>query len=89
MRKHLFPMLTMVLLSAVCLSTSAYAAAGEEGSAGNTGCPPGTRPVPETDNCVSTDENNVNSPRCKRWLRKCNNGHRRSCDKYESICQND
>lgn len=62
---------------------------GEEGSRGHRGCPRGTRPVPETDNCVPVAEHNENNPGCKSWKRSCRYGDNRACGKYESNCQND
>lgn len=64
-------------------------ARGEEGSRGHHGCPRGTRPVPETDNCVPIARDNENNPGCRTWRRRCDNGDNRACGKYESNCQND
>ncbi|PPD44606.1 MAG: hypothetical protein CTY15_06570 [Methylocystis sp.] len=64
-------------------------ARGEEGSRGQHGCPRGTRPVPETDNCIPIAEHNENNRGCKGWRRACADGDRYSCTKYETTCQND
>jgi hypothetical protein len=64
-------------------------AIGEEGGLGAHGCPRGTRPVPETDNCVPVAEHNENNLGCKSWKSRCDRGDNRACGKYESNCQND
>lgn len=59
-----------------------------------TGCPPGTVPVPETDNCVPKakptaefEKEPWKKPGCKKWQKQCNQGNSPACAKYESTCQ--
>lgn len=66
---------------------------GEEGG-GVHGCPPGTKPVPETDNCVPVrgrhsefEREPWKKPGCRSWQQRCNAGDGRACAKYESTCQ--
>lgn len=62
---------------------------GEEGG-GVHGCPRGTRPVPETDNCVpitGTVSQPWKTPGCGSWRRGCDRGDARACAKYETTCQ--
>lgn len=64
-------------------------ARGEEGG-GSHGCPPGTRPVPETDNCVSVRSGEFQpwkKPGCGSLKQRCNRGDVQACGKYESTCQ--
>ena len=57
------------------------------------GCPPGTKPVPQTDNCVSkTDKKGFEiapwkKPGCKGWQAACKSGNKSACTKYETTCQ--
>lgn len=57
------------------------------------GCPPGTVPVPETDNCVlKTDKNGFEvapwtKPGCKTWQKACSSGNNAACGNYEANCQ--
>jgi hypothetical protein len=62
---------------------------GEEGDRAH-GCPPGTRSVPETDNCVPigrTAKQPWKTPGCGGWQRACDRGDARACAKYETTCQ--
>lgn len=57
-----------------------------------TGCPQGTVPVPETDNCVKATPAQLQKepwrkPGCKKWQKQCNQGNGPACAKYESTCQ--
>ena len=66
---------------------------GEEGG-GVHGCPRGTRPIPETDNCAPIRQRNPEfehepwkKPGCHGWKRRCDSGDNWACGKYESTCQ--
>ncbi|MGJ0453317.1 MAG: hypothetical protein ACR65T_08830 [Methylocystis sp.] len=66
---------------------------GEEGHLMH-GCPPGTRPVPETDNCVPVRKRTSEfesqpwkKPGCRTWKQSCDRGDARACGRYESTCQ--
>ncbi|MBM3561643.1 MAG: hypothetical protein FJX16_08430 [Alphaproteobacteria bacterium] len=68
-------------------------ARGEEGHSMH-GCPPGTRQVPETDNCVPVRKRSGEfesqpwkKPGCRAWKQSCDRGDARACGKYESTCQ--
>jgi uncharacterized protein YbdZ (MbtH family) len=56
-------------------------------------CPPGTVPVPQTDNCVwKKDKQGFEvapwkKPGCKGWQAACKSGNKRACAKYETTCQ--
>jgi hypothetical protein len=57
------------------------------------GCPPGTVPVPQTDNCVwKTDKKGFEvapwkKPECKALQVGCSAGSKTACKKYEETCQ--
>ncbi len=59
------------------------------------GCPPGTVPVPETDNCVKPktapkaefEKEPWKKPGCAKWQKQCNQGKATACAKFESTCQ--
>ena len=56
------------------------------------GCPPGTVPVPETDNCVKPDAAEFEKepwkkPGCAKWQKQCDQGNAAACANYESTCQ--
>lgn len=57
------------------------------------GCPPGTVPVPETDNCVKANQQPEfelrpwTKPGCKTWQSQCAQGNNAACAKYETTCQ--
>lgn len=66
---------------------------GEEGHSMH-GCPPGTRAVPETDNCVPVRKRTSEfesqpwkKPGCRTWKQSCDRGDARACGRYESTCQ--
>ncbi|MBI5311924.1 MAG: hypothetical protein HZB28_02110 [Methylocystis sp.] len=68
-------------------------ARGEEGHSMH-GCPPGTRQVPETDNCVPVRKRSGEfesqpwkKPGCRTWKQSCDRGDARACGRYESTCQ--
>ena len=68
-------------------------ARGEEGHSMH-GCPPGTRQVPETDNCVPVRKRSGEfesqpwkKPGCRTWKQSCDRGDARACARYESTCQ--
>lgn len=68
-------------------------ARGEEGHSMH-GCPPGTRPVPETDNCAPVrkrvgefESQPWKKPGCRTWKQSCDRGDGRACARYESTCQ--
>ncbi len=56
-------------------------------------CPPGTVPVPQTDNCVwATDRNGFEinperKPQCPGLKAQCARGNARACGDYEATCQ--
>lgn len=56
-------------------------------------CPPGTVPVPQTDNCIKPTEKTDSAakpwtkPGCKTWQKQCAAGNNAACGKYESTCQ--
>lgn len=57
------------------------------------GCPPGTVPVPQTDNCVRPKQKPEfevrpwTKPGCKGWQAQCAQGNNAACGKYETTCQ--
>jgi hypothetical protein len=57
------------------------------------GCPPGTKPVPETDNCVKVQKKPEfevrpwTKPGCASWRRRCDKGDYKACGNYETNCQ--
>jgi hypothetical protein len=58
------------------------------------GCPAGTVPVPETDNCVPKakpaaefEKEPWKKPGCAKWQKQCDQGNGPACAKYESTCQ--
>ncbi|MGQ0674295.1 MAG: VHL beta domain-containing protein [Hyphomicrobium sp.] len=57
------------------------------------GCPPGTVPVPETDDCKwKTDKKGFEvapwkKPGCKTWQSQCAKGNGAACGNYEANCQ--
>lgn len=56
------------------------------------GCPAGTVPVPETDNCVKAtpaqlEKEPWRKPGCKKWQKQCDQGNATACAKFESTCQ--
>lgn len=56
------------------------------------GCPAGTVPVPETDNCVKPgaaefEKEPWKKPGCKKWQKQCDQGNAAACASYESTCQ--
>jgi uncharacterized protein YbdZ (MbtH family) len=56
-------------------------------------CPPGTKLVPQTGNCVTkTDKQGFEiapwkKPGCKGWQAACKSGNKSACTKYETTCQ--